>query len=47
MRIATASLYIVNPLRRQSFATLFSTHPLLAERVLRDQLAKATIVGES
>jgi heat shock protein HtpX len=32
---ATASLYIVNPLRRQGFATLFSTHPPLAERVRR------------
>jgi heat shock protein HtpX len=29
---ATASLYIVNPLRRQGFATLFSTHPPLEER---------------
>ena len=32
---ATASLYIVNPLRREGFATLFSTHPPLAERVRR------------
>ncbi len=32
---ATASLYIVNPLRRQGIATLFSTHPPLAERVRR------------
>ena len=32
---ATASLYIVNPLRRQGFATLFSTHPPSAERVRR------------
>jgi heat shock protein HtpX len=32
---ATASLYIVNPLRRQGVATLFSTHPPLAERVRR------------
>jgi heat shock protein HtpX len=32
---ATASLYIVNPLRRQGLATLFSTHPPLAERVRR------------
>ena len=32
---ATASLYIVNPLRRQGFATLFSTHPPIAERVRR------------
>jgi heat shock protein HtpX len=29
---ATASLYIVNPLRRQGTATLFSTHPPIAER---------------
>ena len=32
---ATASLYIVNPLRRQGFATLFSTHPPIAERLRR------------
>jgi heat shock protein HtpX len=32
---ATASLYIVNPLRRQGVARLFSTHPPLAERVRR------------
>jgi heat shock protein HtpX len=32
---ATASLYIVNPLRRQGLATLFSTHPPIAERVRR------------
>jgi heat shock protein HtpX len=32
---ATASLYIINPLRRQGFATLFSTHPPIAERVRR------------
>jgi len=32
---ATASLYIVNPLRRQGVATLFSTHPPLTERVRR------------
>jgi heat shock protein HtpX len=32
---ATASLYIVNPLRRQGIATLFFTHPPIAERVRR------------
>ena len=32
---ATASLYIVNPLTRHGFATLFATHPPLAERVRR------------
>ena len=32
---ATASLYIVNPLRRQGVAVLFSTHPPIAERVRR------------
>ncbi|HET9738570.1 MAG TPA: M48 family metalloprotease [Solirubrobacteraceae bacterium] len=32
---ATASLYIVNPLTRQGLATLFTTHPPLAERVRR------------
>jgi heat shock protein HtpX len=32
---ATASLYIVNPLTRQGFATLFATHPPLADRVRR------------
>jgi len=32
---ATASLYIVNPLTRRGFATLFTTHPPVAERVRR------------
>jgi heat shock protein HtpX len=32
---ATASLYIVNPLRGVGMAALFSTHPPLAERVRR------------
>jgi heat shock protein HtpX len=32
---ATAHLFIVNPLNRQHFATLFSTHPPLEERVQR------------
>jgi heat shock protein HtpX len=32
---ATASLYVVNPLRRTGFAKLFSTHPPTAERVRR------------
>jgi Zn-dependent protease with chaperone function len=32
---ATASFYIVNPLRRQGVATLFATHPPIAERVRR------------
>jgi Zn-dependent protease with chaperone function len=32
---ATASLYIVNPLRKQGVATLFSAHPPIAERVPR------------
>jgi heat shock protein HtpX len=32
---ATASLYVVNPLRRTGFAKLFSTHPPIAERVRR------------
>jgi heat shock protein HtpX len=32
---ATAHLFIVNPLNRRSFATLFSTHPPLEERVQR------------
>ena len=32
---ATASLYIVNPLTRRGFATLFATHPPLGERVRR------------
>jgi heat shock protein HtpX len=32
---ATASLYIVNPLRRQGVATLFATHPPITERVRR------------
>ena len=31
----TASLYIVNPLRRQGVAALFSTHPPITERVQR------------
>ncbi len=32
---ATASLYIVNPLRGSGMASLFSTHPPIAERVRR------------
>ncbi len=32
---ATASLYVVNPLPRQGLATLFMTHPPLAERIRR------------
>ena len=32
---ATASLYAVNPLPRQGLATLFMTHPPLAERIKR------------
>jgi heat shock protein HtpX len=32
---ATASLYAVNPLRRRGVATLFMTHPPLAERIRR------------
>jgi Zn-dependent protease with chaperone function len=32
---ATASLYIANPLPRTGVATLFSTHPPIAERVRR------------
>jgi heat shock protein HtpX len=32
---ATASLYIVNPLRNVGFAALFSTHPPIEERIAR------------
>ncbi len=32
---ATASLYAVNPLPRKGLATLFMTHPPLAERIRR------------
>jgi len=32
---ATAHMFIVNPLRGQSFATLFSTHPPTEERIAR------------
>jgi Zn-dependent protease with chaperone function len=32
---ATASLYAVNPLARQGVATLFATHPPIAERARR------------
>jgi heat shock protein HtpX len=32
---ATAHLFIVNPLRGQNFATLFSTHPPIEERIQR------------
>ena len=34
---ATAHMYIVNPLRGESFASLFSTHPPTAQRVARLQ----------
>jgi len=32
---ATASLYAVNPLPRKGLATLFMTHPPIAERIRR------------
>ena len=32
---ATAHLFIVNPLRMDAFAKLFSTHPPIEERVRR------------
>jgi heat shock protein HtpX len=32
---ATSSLYIVNPLKQVGFATLFSTHPPLEQRIAR------------
>ena len=32
---ATAHMFIVNPLSRQSFASLFSTHPPVEERIAR------------
>jgi len=32
---ATASIYAVNPLPRSGVATLFMTHPPLAERIRR------------
>jgi heat shock protein HtpX len=32
---ATAHMFIVNPLRGQAFAALFSTHPPMAERIAR------------
>jgi heat shock protein HtpX len=32
---ATAHMYIVNPLRSEGLATLFSTHPPIEQRVAR------------
>lgn len=40
---ATAHMFIVNPLRGQAFASLFSTHPPMAERIAKlEQLAQTT-----
>jgi heat shock protein HtpX len=44
---ATASLYAVNPLRRQGFATLFSTHPPIAERVRRLRALDGELVADA
>lgn len=44
---ATAHMFIVNPLRGQSFASLFSTHPSTADRVAKLQaLAQSMGSGE-
>jgi heat shock protein HtpX len=44
---ATAHMFIVNPLRGQSFASLFSTHPSTADRVAKLQaLAQSLGAGE-
>ncbi len=39
---ATASLFIINPLRGQSLAGLFSTHPQTAERIRRLMLLSSS-----
>jgi len=39
---ATAHLFIVNPLSGRSFATLFSTHPPLEERIARLQAMRVS-----
>jgi heat shock protein HtpX len=43
---ATSHMFIVNPLRGQAFASLFSTHPATAERVARLE-AQAAQMGSS
>jgi heat shock protein HtpX len=44
---ATAHMFIVNPLRGQAFASLFSTHPPVAERIARlEEMAQATPTGQ-
>ena len=43
---ATAHMFIVNPLRGQSFAKLFSTHPATEERVARLE-AQANEMGQA
>jgi heat shock protein HtpX len=42
---ATASLYIANPLPRTGLATLFSTHPPMAERVRRLRTYDSSILA--
>jgi heat shock protein HtpX len=42
---AMASLYIANPLPRVGLATLFSTHPPIADRVRRLRTFDATAGG--
>jgi len=41
-------MFIINPLRGEAFASLFSTHPPMSERIARlERLAQETGAGQA